>query len=144
MKTIHYNIIRILTATTVYAYISKIESLGVCSAYKSYLTLCKPMDYSLPGSSVHGILQVRILEWVAIFSSGGYDPGILTQGSNPCLSLLSSSSVNLPTMELFHSSWISYSLHPEHMLGLPDPAPWLLLLLPPALPVLKSCPFFKM
>ena len=31
-----------------------------------YLTLCDLMDYSPPGSSVHGILQVRILEWVAI------------------------------------------------------------------------------
>ena len=30
------------------------------------LTLCKPMDYSLPGSSVHGILQARILVWDAI------------------------------------------------------------------------------
>ena len=29
-------------------------------------TLCDPMDYSLPGSSVHGILQARVLEWVAI------------------------------------------------------------------------------
>ena len=27
------------------------------------LTLCDPMDYNLPGSSVHGILQARILEW---------------------------------------------------------------------------------
>ena len=27
------------------------------------LTLCNPMDYSLPGSSVHGILQARTLEW---------------------------------------------------------------------------------
>ena len=32
-------------------------------------TLCDPMDYSPPGSSVHGILQARILEWVAIFFS---------------------------------------------------------------------------
>ena len=30
------------------------------------LTLCKPMDCSLPGPSVHGIFQARILEWVAI------------------------------------------------------------------------------
>ena len=30
---------------------------------------CNPMDCSLPGSSVHGILQVRILEWVAISCS---------------------------------------------------------------------------
>ena len=32
-------------------------------------TLCNPMDFSLPGSSVHGILQARILEWVAMPSS---------------------------------------------------------------------------
>ena len=28
-------------------------------------TLCNPMDCSLPGSSVHGIFQARVLEWVA-------------------------------------------------------------------------------
>ena len=34
-------------------------------------TLCNPMDYGLTGSSVHAILQARILEWVAIpFSRG--------------------------------------------------------------------------
>ena len=33
---------------------------------QSCLTLCDPMDYHLPGSSVHGLLQARILEWVAI------------------------------------------------------------------------------
>ena len=38
---------------------------------KSCLTLCDPMDCSPPGSSVHGILQIRILEWVAISSSRG-------------------------------------------------------------------------
>ena len=32
-------------------------------------TLCDPMDYSLPGSSVRGIHQARRLEWVAISSS---------------------------------------------------------------------------
>ena len=38
-------------------------------------TLCNPMDCSLPGSSVHGILQARILEWVAIaFSRGSFWP----------------------------------------------------------------------
>ena len=47
---------------------------------QSCLTLCYPMDCSLPGSFVHGILQARILEWVALLQ------GIfLTQGSNPCL-----------------------------------------------------------
>ena len=35
------------------------------------------MDCSLPGSSVHGILQARMLEWVAIYFSRGFpDPGI--------------------------------------------------------------------
>ena len=34
-------------------------------------TLCNTMDGSLPGSSVHGILQARILEWVAVPSSRG-------------------------------------------------------------------------
>ena len=33
------------------------------------VTLCDPMDYSPPGSLVHGIFQARILEWVAIFFS---------------------------------------------------------------------------
>ena len=40
-------------------------------------TLCDPMDCSLPSSSVHGILQARILECVAIsFSRGSSRPGI--------------------------------------------------------------------
>ena len=38
---------------------------------QSCLTLCNPMDYSLPGSSVHGIFQARILECVALPSSSG-------------------------------------------------------------------------
>ena len=38
---------------------------------QSCLTLCDPMDCNLPGSSVLGILQARILEWVAIFFSRG-------------------------------------------------------------------------
>ena len=40
--------------------------LYACSVTQSCLTLCNPMDCSPPDSSVHGILQVRILEWVAI------------------------------------------------------------------------------
>ena len=36
------------------------QSLRMCP------TLCNPMDCSPPGSSVHGILQARILEWIAI------------------------------------------------------------------------------
>ena len=35
----------------------------LCLVAKSWPTLCDPMDYSPPGFSVHGISQVRILEW---------------------------------------------------------------------------------
>ena len=49
----------------------------MCSVAQSCPTLCDLMDYSLPGSSVHGISQARILEWVAISSSRDLpDPGI--------------------------------------------------------------------
>ena len=44
--------------------------------------LCDPMDCSPRGSAVHGILQPRILEWVAILFSREIFP---TQGSNPGL-----------------------------------------------------------
>ena len=41
----------------------------------SCLTLCDPMDCSLPGSSVHGIFHARVLEWIAIsFSRGSSQP----------------------------------------------------------------------
>ena len=44
-------------------------SRGIAAAAKSLQscpTLCDPMDCSLPGSSIHGIFQARVLEWVAI------------------------------------------------------------------------------
>ena len=45
-------------------------------------SLCNPVDYSLSGSSLHGILQARILEWVAIhFSRGSSQPRGWTQVS---------------------------------------------------------------
>ena len=51
----------------VYAYICMCAKLlQLC------LTLCNPMDCSPPGSSVYGILQARVLEWVAMSSSRGY------------------------------------------------------------------------
>ena len=50
-----------------------------------HLTLCKPMDWSPPGSSVHGILQTRMLEWVASpFSRGSSRP---KAGTAPLMSL---------------------------------------------------------
>ena len=44
---------------------------SVCSVTQPHLTLCNPMDCSPPAPSVHGIFQVRILEWVAISYSSG-------------------------------------------------------------------------
>ena len=51
--------------THIYTYLH----VCVCSAAQSCLTLCHSMDCSQPGSSVHEILQARILEWVAMSSS---------------------------------------------------------------------------
>ena len=39
---------------------------AAAKSHQSCPTLCDPMDWSLPGSSFHGILQARVLEWVAI------------------------------------------------------------------------------
>ena len=56
------------------------NDLDVCLITQSCLTLCDPRDCSLLGSSVYGIFQTKILEWVAIpFSSVIF----WTQGSNP-------------------------------------------------------------
>ena len=52
----------------------------LCLVAQLCLILCDPMDYSPPGSSVHGILQARILERVAIFSSTSTPPPLLDPG----------------------------------------------------------------
>ena len=50
---------------------------------QSCLTLCDPMDCSLPASSIHGIFQARTVEWVAIsFSRGFSQPRDWTQVSH--------------------------------------------------------------
>ena len=66
-----------------------------CSVAKSCPTLSDPMDCSLPGSSVHGIIQAKILEWVAILSSRGH--------------LLN------PGMEPASPAWQAGSLQPSHL-----------------------------
>ena len=54
----------------------------VCSVAQLCPTLCNPMDCSPPGSSVHGIIPARILEWVAISSSRPNTPGVLIRREN--------------------------------------------------------------
>ena len=52
----------------------------------SRVQLCGPMDHSLPGSSAHGMLRARILEWVAMPSSGDLpNPGIEPRSPAPGL-----------------------------------------------------------
>ena len=46
--------------------------MAAAASLQSYLTLCDRIDGSLPGSSVSGILQARILEWVAISFSNAW------------------------------------------------------------------------
>ena len=62
--------------------IQLITSLCCAKGLQSCLTLCDPINCSQLGSSVHGIPQARILEWLAMPSSRGI---FLTQGSNPGL-----------------------------------------------------------
>ena len=58
--------------------------LGVCLVTQLYLTLYDPMDYSPTGSSVHGILQARILEWI-LFTSVGDLPNTGIEPMSPAL-----------------------------------------------------------
>ena len=48
-----------------------LDSVCVCAQSLSFFQLCDPIDCGLPGSSVHGIFQARILEWVASFYTRG-------------------------------------------------------------------------
>ena len=73
-------VIVIYVCVTVYRYplLSESSLYATCMSaklFQSCLTLCNPKDYSLPVSYIHGILQARILEWVAIsFSRGSSRP----------------------------------------------------------------------
>ena len=68
--TVH-GVAKIQTPINTFVFFCDTGELSFNLVTLSYLTLCDCMGYSLPGSSVHGILQARILEWVAIpFSRG--------------------------------------------------------------------------
>ena len=70
----------------------------------SWLTLCDPMDYRPPGSSVHGILHARILEWVAIpFSRRSSQPRDQTQSSGMQADSLPSEPPGKPVVSIFIS-----------------------------------------
>ena len=51
---------------------------SACSVARMCLTLCDPMNCNLPGSSVHGIFQARVLEWVRLLAKTFWQPCGLT------------------------------------------------------------------
>ena len=67
--------------------LQRVGFLHCCCLISVSCLFCDPMDCGLPGSSVHGILQARILEWVAIPFSRGSSP---LRGQTSCLPLLAS------------------------------------------------------
>ena len=74
----------------------------VCLVVQSCLTLCDPVNYSPPSSSVHGILQARILEWGAIpFSRGSSQPRDWTWSSALWADSLPSEPPGKPIFKVF-------------------------------------------
>ena len=71
---------------------------------------CDPIDYSPLGSSVHGIFQARILEWIAISSSRG--------SSQPRDQILASCVSHVGRQVLYHGRHLG-SLHPPNAVELP-------------------------
>ena len=56
---------------------------AAAKSLQSCLTLCEPVDSSPPGSPIPGILQARIMEWVAIASSDWDMLGLIYMGNGP-------------------------------------------------------------
>ena len=73
---------------------------------QSWPTLCSPIDSTLPDSSVHGILQARILDWVAIlFPRDLPDPGVEPRAPTWQADSLPSEPPGKPTFECTHSTF---------------------------------------
>ena len=73
----------------IYLFILNLFILSESEVAQSCPALCNPMDYSLSGSSVHGIFRAKVLEWVAIsFSIGSSWPRDRTQVYLHCRRIL--------------------------------------------------------
>ena len=68
METLLKGMLPGISAHSTFTSAASNQNMHVCLIAQSCPTLCDPKDCSPPGSSVHGILQARILEWVAIYS----------------------------------------------------------------------------
>ena len=114
-------------------------------------TLCNPMDCNLPGSSVHGISQTRMLDWVAISSSKGasqprdwtLSPALAgrvltSEPPGKSVSLVAQSCPThcdhmnhstpglpvphqLPEFTQTHVHWVSDAIQPSHLMSSPSP-----------------------
>ena len=92
----------------------KVKSLSKCP------TLRDPMDYSLPGSSIHGIFQARVLEWVAIAFSVTVGLELLKSSSVSPLTLLCKNTFSVVILDpfQFHMNFrLILSLSAEIQLG---------------------------
>ena len=82
---------------------------------------CDPMDCSLTGSSVHGIFQARILEWVAIsFSRGSSRPRDRTQVTCIVGRSLPSELPGKPNLQLKTNKYLNIKRQAPHFLPLPQ------------------------
>ena len=89
----------------------------LCLVSQSCPTLCDPMDCSLPGSSVHGILQERTLEWAAI----SFSAHLPTQGQDLCLfCLLYWQAVSFPLAPPGKSCYLLFSNKLLCLLSMPQ------------------------
>ena len=113
--------------------LDEVMGVYVCLIVQSCLTLCDPVDCSPPGSSVHGILQARILEWVAVpslFRNQGSNPGIKPRSCTLQADSLLSEPPGRPNSSLLHScmmctpplpqpGWLKMEMHVGD-----QPTPW--------------------
>ena len=121
------------------------QMLVKSSVSHSVMSDCDPMGCILPGSSVHGILQARILKWVAIPFSRGI---VLTQGLNPGLLhfrqiLYQMSYQRIPYGSVVLSIFMLFNQSPEVFIlkdWTSDPTKKLHFLLSPASGKLQSSP----
>ena len=98
---------------------------------QSYLTLSDLMVYSLPGSSIHGIFQVTVLEWGAIaFSEGTHCSVFITQSCPTLCDPMNRSTPGLPVHHQLpdftqtHAHRVSDAIQPSHpLLSSSPPAP---------------------
>ena len=95
--------------------------VGTCEVIQSCPTLCDPMDYSLTGSSVHGIFKVRILEWAAIsFSRGSSRPRDWTQVSRIAGRCFTVWATRDGPQTFSYATKLNHSLFPKHCIDSPS------------------------